>query len=145
MLDGITVFSLRLRCSIKDHRGCLRHQPLLYSHDDSTVTGFSVALMMCSGIGEESDSLLHVVVINPRRTCAARVTVLGLCVCVCVSVQSNLRSCANTRATRNTYGFSVARIVKIKSRFLLKCFVQKLESYLLTVAKSAIFCAYSCV
>ena len=24
-------------------------------------------------------------VINPRRTCAARVTVLGLCVCVCVT------------------------------------------------------------
>ena len=24
------------------------------------------------------------VVINPRRACAARVTVLGLCVCVCV-------------------------------------------------------------
>ena len=27
---------------------------------------------------------LVVVVINPRRTCAARVTVLGLCVCLCV-------------------------------------------------------------
>ena len=26
------------------------------------------------------------VVINPRRTCAARVTVLGLCVCLCVCV-----------------------------------------------------------
>ena len=59
-------------------------------------------------------------------------------VCVRVSVQSNLRSCANTRATRNTYGFSVTRIVKFK-----KPFFQKLESYLLTVAKSAIFCAYS--
>ena len=73
-------------------------------------------------------------VVNPRRECAA----LGLCVCLS---QSNLRSCANTRATRNIYGFSVTRIVK-KSRFLKKCFVQKLESYLLTVAKSAIFCAF---
>ena len=25
-------------------------------------------------------------VINPRRACAGRVTVLGLCVCLCVSV-----------------------------------------------------------
>ena len=47
-------------------------------------------------------------VVNPRRACAA----LG------VSVQSNLRSCVNTRATRNTYGFSVTRVVKQKSRFL---------------------------
>ena len=30
--------------------------------------------------------VLTVVVINPRRACAARVTVLGLCVCVCVCV-----------------------------------------------------------
>ena len=27
---------------------------------------------------------IHGVLINPRRACAARVTVLGLCVCVCV-------------------------------------------------------------
>jgi len=26
-------------------------------------------------------------IINPRRACAARVTVLGLCVCVCVCVR----------------------------------------------------------
>ena len=57
-----------------------------------------------------------------------------------MSVQSNLRSCANTRATRNTYGFNVTRIENKKAVFF---FVQKLESYLLTVAKSAIFCACS--
>ena len=28
----------------------------------------------------------HKCIINPRRTCAARVTVLGVCVCVCVCV-----------------------------------------------------------
>ena len=33
------------------------------------------------------------VVINPRRTCAARVTVLGLCVCVCVCVCVCLSVC----------------------------------------------------
>ena len=54
--------------------------------------------------------VVYASVVNSRRACAARVT--GVCVCVCVSVQSNLRSCANTRATRNTYGFSVTRIVK---------------------------------
>ena len=30
--------------------------------------------------------LCEVSLINPRRACAARVTVLGLCVCVCVCV-----------------------------------------------------------
>ena len=29
-------------------------------------------------------------VVNPRRACAARVTVVGLCVCVCLSVKSHL-------------------------------------------------------
>ena len=32
--------------------------------------------------------VVHVKRINPRRACAARVTVLGSCVCVCVSVRS---------------------------------------------------------
>ena len=38
--------------------------------------------------------------INPRRACAARVTVLGLCVClsVCVSVKSHLTSRMSNRA-----------------------------------------------
>ena len=29
---------------------------------------------------------MRTVLVNPRRACAARVTVLGLCVCVCVCV-----------------------------------------------------------
>ena len=39
-------------------------------------------------------------VINPRRACAARVTVLGLsvCVCVCVSVYLNSRTTGNEAA-----------------------------------------------
>ena len=44
-------------------------------------------------------------IVNPRRACAARVTVLGLC--VCMSVSSNLASRAIMRPTRNTNGFSV--------------------------------------
>ena len=47
-----------------------------------------------------------VCIINPRRACAARVTVLGLC--VCLSVISNLTSRAIMRPTRDTNGFSVA-------------------------------------
>ena len=42
---------------------------------------------------------------------------------------SNLRSCANTCATRNTYGFSVTWIVKLKSRFLLCSKVRELLAY----------------
>ena len=30
--------------------------------------------------------VVSISVVNPRRACAARVTVLGLCVCVCVCV-----------------------------------------------------------
>ena len=45
-------------------------------------------------------------VINPRRACAARVTVLGLCVCVClcvcVSVTQHLTFDAIIRATNDT-------------------------------------------
>ena len=37
-------------------------------------------------------------VINPRRACAARVTVVGsVCVCVCVSVKSHLTYGASVR------------------------------------------------
>ena len=40
--------------------------------------------------------------INPRRTCAARVTVLGLCVCVCVSVTQHLTFHVIICATNDT-------------------------------------------
>ena len=38
-------------------------------------------------------------VINPRRACAARVTVLGLCVCLCLSVCLSVTTFS--AATRN--------------------------------------------
>ena len=59
--------------------------------------------------------------INPRRACAARVTVLALCVClsVCLSVHySILASHAITRQTRDTSDFSVTWAAKIKRRFV---------------------------
>ena len=34
---------------------------------------------------------------NPRRACAARVTVVGSCLCVCLSVKSNLTSEVSVR------------------------------------------------
>ena len=62
---------------------------------------------------------------NPQHACAARVTVLGLCVCVsvCLSVSSNLTSRTITRPTGNTNGFSVTWAAK-RRRFLYKCFVK---------------------
>ena len=70
--------------------------------------------------------------VNPRHTCAARVTVLGLCVCVCVSVclSTEISYLAQLRVkqeTNNLHG--------IKGCFVLKCFVRKLEHYLLTTAR----------
>ena len=46
------------------------------------ITGFS-----------SDDAGVQVVIINPRRACAARVTVLGLCVCVCLSVCLSVTVC----------------------------------------------------
>ena len=45
-----------------------------------------------------------VCIINPRRACAARVTVLGLCVClsVCVSVTQHLTLYVIICATNDT-------------------------------------------
>ena len=55
----------------------------LYTHRPSTVT-----------------------LINPRRACAARVTVVGsVCMCVCVSVKSHLTSGASVRP-ENTVTYS---------------------------------------
>ena len=44
------------------------------------------------------------ILINPRHTCTARVTVLGLCVCVsvCVSVTQHLTFHVFIRATNDT-------------------------------------------
>ena len=50
--------------------------PLSFLHFDGHIYGFYF-----TGIVWDAQS-----VINPRRACAARVTVLGLCVCVCVCI-----------------------------------------------------------
>ena len=55
--------------------------------------------------------------INPRRACTARVTVLGLCVCLSVRY-SILASRAITWQTRDTSDFSVTWAAKLKGRFV---------------------------
>ena len=79
-------------------------------------------------------------IINPWRACAARVTVLGLCVCACVCV------CYSTsqvfiRATNDITLLGGGWRSKILNDFLWKCFVAKLERFLLVRLhdKSAIF------
>ena len=70
--------------------------------------------------------------INPRRACASRVTVLGLCVCVsvCVSVTQHLTLHVFIRATNDTNLLGGGWRSKILSDFVWKCFVAKLERFL---------------
>ena len=88
-------------------------------------------------------TIFHFPFINPRRACAARVTVLGLCVClcVCVSVTQHLTLHVIICATNDTNLLSCGWRSKILSDFLWKCFVAKLERFMLAWLhdKSAIF------
>ena len=81
--------------------------------------------------------------INPQRGCAARVTVLVLCVClcVCVSVTQHLTLNVIIRATNDSNLSSGGWRSKSLSDLLWKCFVAKLERFLLVrlCDKSAIF------
>ena len=57
-------------------------------------------------------------VINPRRACAARVTVLGLCVCLCVCVSTLISALRGTKwMMSDTNGFCITSARKIKWRF----------------------------
>ena len=62
-------------------------------------------------------------IVNPRCTCAARVTVLGLCVCasVCVSVTQHLTFDVIIRATNDTNLNSGGRKFKRFSLKMLCC------------------------
>ena len=62
---------------------------------------FHKCAIIVSGTAGEYDLLLNAsYIINPRRACAARVTVLGLC--VCVSVTQHLTFHVFIRATNDT-------------------------------------------
>ena len=69
--------------------------------------------------------------INPRRACAARVTVVvpcAVCVSVCVSVCPGLASAthATTRPSRHTYGLSIVLAPEIIWRFSYNGLVSKI-------------------
>ena len=72
-------------------------------------------------------------IINPRRACAARVTVLGLCVFPILAVRT-MKS-----ITENTIVLSVSFAAILKRHFSLNCLTWKLERFLLTSAGAAIF------
>ena len=74
------------------------------------TTGMTVALM---GFVLEPLDCLCRVLINPRRACAARVTVLSLSVCVCVCVRVCVCYLANS--------YAVNAQVQSKIRIECKC------------------------
>ena len=58
------------------------------------------------------------ILINPRRACAARVTVVVLCVCVSVCVSTTILALqATRRLMSDTSSFSATRVGKIMWRF----------------------------
>ena len=62
--------------------------------------------------------LLSIVVVNPRRACAARVTVVGLCVCLSVCLSTTILALqAMRRLMSDTNSFSATRAWKIMWRF----------------------------
>ena len=63
--------------------------------------------------------------INPRRACAARVTVVVLCVCVGVSVCPGLSSAIHA-TTRPTHGLSIVLAPELVWRFSYNGFVSKI-------------------
>ena len=73
----------------------------------------------------------------PRHACAARVTVLGLCVCVCVclhvclSVSSNLTSRAITHPTKHDMGSKIKRRL-VRVRVLLNVHLENIMMTFLT-------------
>ena len=74
-------------------------------------------------------------VINPRRACAARVTVLALSVCVCVCVFR--RNPSSLRPKSSTYRFIIGFCWISTCGFLKKPSVQELWRHLLTTITAA--------
>ena len=93
----------------------LRHSPSLYC-----LLSFLYHPYMLSLIHRIFDLLVinhgELVFINPRRACAARVTVLGLCVCLSVSILA-LQAAMQLMSDTNSCSTSA---LKIKQAILLK-------------------------
>ena len=89
-------------------------------------------------------NLSAIYIINPRRACAARVTVVVLCVCVCVSVCLSAHAILAVREIKSIMKDIIVinvrfSILRLNCRFSLNCLIQKLEHFLLTSARAAIF------
>ena len=84
-------------------------------------------------------------IFNPRRACAARVTLVVLCVglCVCVSVCLSAHTILEVHSIKSimkdTIVLSVRFVAILKTRFSLNYLFRKLERFLLTSAGAAIF------
>ena len=93
-------------------------------------------------IGWKSAYMQNFRFINPRRACAARVTVLGLCVCVsvCLSV-TTFSATARNNAPNKIYQRlqrDMSKVLKVAFSFkMLRSGVTAIFAY---AAKSAIFC-----
>ena len=91
---------------------------------------YNVSLTLTNDVGPaqpeldmfDCECILCMYIINPWRTCAARVTVLGLCVCVCLSVPTIQPQCTTGRPKSNTSGLSATWAWFLKRQF----FFQKL-------------------
>ena len=81
------------------------------------------------------------IIINPRRACAGRVTVVVSCACmyVCLSAHAILAVRAIGSIMKDTIVLSVRFVAILKWRFSLNCLIRKLEHLLLTSAGAAIF------
>ena len=71
--------------------------------------GYFIPALACreAWLFHSSLGLQRGMVINPRRACAARVTVVVLCVCVFVCPGRSSATHATKRQTRYTHGFSI--------------------------------------
>ena len=103
----------------------ITHAVCLYS----SVAQVESTVVLRLNIHNSINPHLFTPLVNPRRACAARVTVLDLCVCVCVTQHLTLN--VIIRTTNDSNFPSGGWRLKILSDFLWKCFVAKLERFLL--------------
>ena len=73
---------------------------------------------MAVGSGESIASQESLLIVNPRRACAARVTVLGLSLSVCLSVRHAILAVRATKGiTKDIIVLSVRFAAILKRRF----------------------------
>ena len=87
------------------------------------------------GLNASKDVNIHTLqLINPRRACAVRVTVVVLCVCMCVVCPLIPAASTDSAQYRDRFKFC---------RFSSKCFIQKLWRNMPTSSSSGILALFS--